>query len=208
MSDYRSKIEGYDEPVILADSTNLELWLAALDDPANQQVRGRLGTAFVDGFDPDEPETTAHCCLGLGCKVAGYEFRLDNVNYDPAREDDEPGRLANPDAERPTDYSAALLYKDPNTSIYQESLPPLSFLVWLGIINEDELAYILASTSQRMSDVYVDIPSGAHWYDLDLTGAPMSMYSGCAAMNDTAGLTFPQIADMIRYFGLLKRAQG
>lgn len=68
-----------------------------------------------------------------------------------------------------------------------DDLPPFAFHRWLGL---DRL------TDVGMGDVYVD------WPDLlDRGGEPLSNLT-CAELNDTAHLTFSQIADVLEYFGI------
>lgn len=70
------------------------------------------------------------------------------------------------------------------------SLPPTTFHEWLGV----------RSRSGLTDDVYLDWPEDLPFREHEFVPDPQHV--NLAGLNDDALLTFPQIADLIDYFGL------
>lgn len=123
----------------------------------------------------EDPNAVSYCCLGAGCKVAEI---TDGMDLDKAWLDD------NEEYNNEEDECSGVA--DPILKS-SEDVPPPTFHAWLGLEAPD-----------TARDIYIDWPTelvspgGESYYDS----------LSCAGLNDSARLTFPQIADVIERFGL------
>lgn len=161
---------------------NVKKWTAALREPDRVQVNGALtGWIIPDESDP----VLGDCCLGVGCKVAEVPMVVHGDLQD-------------------TDYTVEY------GATGNTGLPPEEFHLWLGTIDHlhevDDYEGALIDPADG-TDVYLAIPSGVWTVKVQMLdgttgGTDLRDLNGCSMLNDTVGLTFPQIADMIDYFGI------
>lgn len=156
----------------MTNEEHLNRWLHELRTTTAQQTNSVLAS----GEDSDH---LAFCCLGIGCQVAGLGLEAEY-----------------PDEEESDGEEVTWRFDG------CQDLPPSDFHAWLGLYTEDE-AY-----GHGAEDVYLDWPD-AHYLRREHGRAGQALVDGgkpmdwtCAGLNDDAHLTFPQIADMIAYFGI------
>lgn len=95
----------------------------------------------------------------------------------------------------------------------QEGVPPVAALLWLGF-PEDEVRMVVDIEEGRDpiaenlggATLYIDFPAGMTWQGPPEAAWPGGLLVGseadCAVLNDRNQLTFPQIGDLVRYFGV------
>lgn len=148
-------------------------WANALRSEVFNQVKGALWVFRAI----TEGEQTGFCCLGVGCKIAGVPFTLPP-------EDDE-------------NYGMVNTAKFGDTK--HEGLPPTEFIDWLGLGPVTDAGGI---------PLYLDTGKVLfiRWRSsFDDTAQLDTQLLSSAALhhiNDDWGLTFPQIGDLIAYFGV------
>lgn len=172
---------------------NITTWCDALATTEERQVTGALAKVIDEGSDSGK---VGFCCLGFGtCEVMGHHITVST------------GRLI--DHHHPEDV-------DEDTTLYLDGVTetaPFVFRQWLGLIPEDADEYERVLTIDgrenrwaEQKDVFIDWPTGEdaypHAHAVQGHGVPVLLHSSCADLNDE-GFTFAQIADVVRYFGLL-----
>jgi len=142
------------------------------------------GTARLVTINDRTGEPEGYCCLGEGCVIAGYRVDKFHLHDEDGEETD--------------------LYDEVGYILGADELAPREFLEWLGI---DE-----SLLDGGQGDVCVDYPP-------DLKGQGIALVSDggriperpegqrpvpltASAMNDTLHLTFRQIGETLRYFGI------
>jgi hypothetical protein len=170
---------------------NVRAWTTALRKPGLRQVRQKLAAHVGENGLPssDEAQPIGQCCLGLGCDIAGIP-RTPTRSFIYTQDDE--------DEDLPYEYEAEVwAYGDAEA----EDLPPQEFFDWLGLPVDHYHGGLFASGGE---DVYLDVPYALRprTRERQVAGAPRIAAS---ALNDEWRLTFPQIADMIDYFGLRPR---
>lgn len=157
--------------------SNLKVWTDGLRSTNIQQTTGQLGVVY-DG-------ATQMCCLGFGCTLVP---EMENDIQWQANEDDD------------TPSVGAVMMVDLADGEWSDSMPPVAFHEWIGATPQG---------GKLSGDVLPDWPAqeftmprpGAEWHDRD--GLPYRSILTCAKLNDSAGLTFVQIADVVDYFGVV-----
>lgn len=182
---------------------NLELWLTTLENPTVEQAHAVLHKITEDG-------TVQMCCLGVGCMLADLPsvtadaeyFRYEDDDGDPDRPDEERYSVDGATAgDRFTLYtgqsgvdgsqawSDEALGRSGHSKHFLD-LPPVEFNEWLG----------LGPGGLRLD---VRMPLRRNPVTWSPNYDPMFLHT----LNDS-GCTFPQIAQMIRHFGLTVMPDG
>ena len=154
---------------------NLETWLREMETTDKPQAKQTL-CAVVE-VQPGGDLTYGYCCLGLG------SLMVPTIDFVGVSDED--------------------LYEGANGFFDGEAnLAPPSFCEWLGVEIRTN-----ADGGQMESDVFIDYPEELrNQPSIDGTGkieGPLRKVATAAMLND-AGLTFKQIAQTIRYFGLIE----
>lgn len=165
-----------------------EAWAHDLITTTRKQVEGVLGKRIAI-------DAIGNCCLGIGCETAGIE------------------------RDYPEDGSHSFSYLGADT------LPPRQFAQWLGfdmdVVSEDvrqvgglcidwpdETYRVRCYVEAENHALGIHLKVSAHDHELHEC-SPWIEQDGAssefAAINDGHTLTFPQIGDMIRYFGVQLR---
>lgn len=160
------------------------------NERTNQWARWLQTTPMKQGtgaLHKVDPETGSHlfCCLGLGVeKSQAYDRKEEQESSEEYDREGEPIRVFA--------YDGA------------DGLPNGAFYQWLGF-NEDDLAG--AGYNSDQDDAGLDCYLLAGWVVLlhPLNGERLGQHT-LAAINDDWGLTFPQIGDLIAYFGISLRS--
>lgn len=147
-------------------------WVDALATTTLPQGIGRLVT-----INEVTGVVEGYCCLGQGCTV---------MNEIPRRS-------------RTTDEISREVDWDPAGSFFGwTELAPPEFHVWLGLDEpdgEDNIAVAMPEEYGVQGRLITEEP-------IKVAGHQASVTLTCAAMNDQYLLTFSQIADVLRYFGI------
>lgn len=164
---------------------NLRTWTEALRSGAYDQVDGTLAK------QEEGEKKIAYCCLGVGCVLAGVPH-------------EKRAHVCDSDEEDWCESGGHGEVKHLFGAECATDLPPAEFHDWLGLANEGGVLG---------GDVYLDWP--VEYQTLTTQGPkPSESYPGhrtqplnqaamtCANLNDSLRLSFPQIADMIDYFGV------
>jgi hypothetical protein len=161
---------------------NFTKWVDDLAVTTLDQATGHLVAIDVETGKP-----VGYCCLGHGCTL------MPNLHLRAQVAMDEDGN--------------ELHYFEEKGSIFgEEDLAPEEFRAWLGVVN----------LNPGQADLYLDVSEGWGWLtqgrerlnaadgviDIIGEGEPVDQWATCSLLNDCANLTFPQIADMLRYFGI------
>lgn len=150
---------------------NLGKWIKACRDPKLRQTTGILRQ---EKYDDDTSKYFGYCCLGVACKISRKGRFLDEM---AVFRDTKPAKKSDED------------WIDRNSSYMT-----LGVQEWLGADS---------------SDPVIELPPEYYWtalyggdrnvFDEDtLKSLPAAI--SCSGLNDSWGLTLPQIADMLEYF--------
>lgn len=154
--------------------SNLKVWTDGLRSTKTKQMTNQLG-AVIDG-------ETKMCCLGFGCTLV--------PELEP--------RITWQEPEEDSDDQRTNMIVDLSNGEWSDSMPALDFHEWLGATVQGGVF---------SGDVLPDWPRvargliGVEWCDRD--GIPYRASLTCAKLNDGAGLTFAQIADVLDYLGVV-----
>lgn len=155
-------------------------WAEDLRTTTAPQVRGHLAAPYV-GVEGGE-EVIGYCCLGRGCEVAGIE-RVKDLDVNNSRI---------------FSYLGA------------KALPPREFARWLGFPKEEvgrhvgEVSLLIdfphTLRTQCSEHEICDGEQSSSCFSEEYMSDDDA--SSCAQLNDQLYLTFAQIGDLVRYFGV------
>lgn len=169
------------EPLRVYRTERIRAWCDVLWEGTYEQGKGHLAASTVTFHEDADPTVTVgYCCLGVGCLVAGVRHEVETNPSERLVEEGDP--LGN--------------FGDGYTD-----LAPPEFMDWLGLPVGNSIG-----RETNGSDVYIDIPVGMPKQGLEDAGSAFQQTQGqitAAGLNDS-GFTFPQIADLIWYFGLVE----
>jgi hypothetical protein len=123
-----------------------------------------------------QDDTVSYCCMGIGCAVAEIEVRASEYSHTDAGTGD---------------TYTWLKYGHVEAS----DLPPDEFVEWLDLAT---------ATGDNTWHMYLG-DQGPEPYDLKTKHGDYIVGAPLATLNDEWGLTFPQIADLLDYFGVRAR---